>query len=64
MVRRAINKLHTRKAQDHDGLVAKHFMHASDMIVKKLLACVFKRAMCEGFTKTWNVITIVTILKS
>jgi len=52
-----------RRAYDHDGLVAMHFIHARDMLAE-LLAMMFNRAMCEGLPDTWSSSTIVPIFKS
>ncbi|MCO5551840.1 hypothetical protein L7F22_005344 [Adiantum nelumboides] len=63
MVKRAIDKMKTGKAYDHDGLVAEHLIHARDMLVK-VLAVLFNRAMCEGLPETWRLSTIVPIFKA
>ena len=63
MVRKAIDRLSSGRAQDHDGIVAEHFIHARDMIAD-LLALMFNRAMCEGFLETWSTSAIVPIFKS
>ncbi|MCO5586843.1 hypothetical protein L7F22_040788 [Adiantum nelumboides] len=47
MVKRAIDRMRTGRAYDHDGLVAEHFIHARDTLVE-VLAVLFNRAMCEG----------------
>ena len=47
MVRKAIGRLRTGRAYDHDCLVAEHFIHAKDMLAK-FLAMMFNCAMCEG----------------
>ena len=54
--------MRTRRAYDHDGLVAEHFIHARDMLAE-LLAMMFNRAMCEGLPDTWSLSTIVPIFK-
>ena len=61
-VKRAIDKMRTSRAYDHDGLVAEHFIHARDMLVE-VLAVLFNRAMCEGLPETWRLSTIVPIFK-
>ncbi|MCO5563615.1 hypothetical protein L7F22_017262 [Adiantum nelumboides] len=62
-VRKAIDRMKTGRAHDHDGLVAEHFIHARDMLVE-LLAMMFNRAMHEGFLETWSMSTIVPIFKA
>ena len=34
MVKKAIDRMRTGRAYDHDSLVAEHFMHARDMLAK------------------------------
>eukprot|EP00250_Pteridium_aquilinum_P004691 c14891_g1_i2 orf=2-1366(-) len=63
MVKRAIGRMRTSRAYDHDGLVAEHFIHARDMLVE-VLAVLFNRAMCEGLPETWRLSTIVPIFKA
>lgn len=63
MVVEAIDRLHNGRAQDHEGLVAEHFIHARDTIAP-ILAWMFNRAMCEGFPSSWSDHTIVPLLKS
>lgn len=58
MVRKAIDRMRTRRAYDHEGLVAEHFIHARD-----ILADFLERAMYEGSPDTWSLSTIVPIFK-
>ena len=46
-IKKAIDRMRTRRAYDHDGLVAKHFINARDMLLEVML----NQAMCEGFLK-------------
>ncbi|RYA43708.1 hypothetical protein DD606_25245, partial [Enterobacter cloacae complex sp. GF14B] len=55
--------MRTRRAYDHEGLVAEHFVHARDLLAK-LLAVMFNHAMREGLPDTWSLSTIVPIFKS
>ena len=59
MERKAIDRMRTGRAYDHDGLVAEHFIHARDMLAE-LLVVMFNRTMCEDLPNTW----IVPIFKS
>lgn len=59
----AIDRMKTRKASDHDGLVAEHFIPARDMLAP-FQVHIFNRALCEGFLAAWRENTIVPILKS
>ena len=52
-----------RRAYDHDGLVAKHFVPTKDSLAKPLESC-FNQAMCDFFPDTWTMSTIVPIFKS
>ena len=63
MVRKAIDKMKTRRSYDHEGLVAEHFIHAKD-IIAGLITAMFNRAMNEGFLDTWSLSTIIPIFKS
>ena len=63
MVKRAIDRMKTGRAYDHDGLVAEHFIHARDMLVE-ILAVLFNRVMCEGLPESWRLSTIVPIFKA
>ncbi|RYA67317.1 hypothetical protein DD598_28790, partial [Enterobacter cloacae complex sp. 2DZ2F16B1] len=63
MVRKAIDRMRTRRAYDHDGLVAEHFTHVKDLLAE-LLAMMFNRSMCEDLPNTWSLSTIVAIFKS
>ena len=63
MVRKAIDKMKTRRSYDHVGLVAEHFVHAKDTIAG-LITVMFNRAMSEGFPDTWSTFTIVPIFKT
>ena len=63
MVRKAIDRMKTRRSYDHEGLVAEHFIHAKD-ILAGLITIMFNRAMSEGFPDTWSTSTIVPIFKS
>ena len=62
MVKKAIDKMRTGRAYDHDGLVVEHFVHARDLLAE-LLAMIFNYAMCEGLPDTWSLFTIVPIFK-
>ena len=53
MVKRAIDRMKTRRAYDHDGLVAEHFIHARDML-GEVLAVMLNRVMYKGLLKTWR----------
>ena len=48
MVRKATDKMKTRRSYDHKGLVAEHFIHAKD-ILAGLIIVMFNKAMNEGF---------------
>ncbi|MCO5566432.1 hypothetical protein L7F22_020109 [Adiantum nelumboides] len=50
MVKKAINRMRTRRAYDHDGLVAVHLIHARDLL-SEMLARLFSRVMCEGLPR-------------
>ncbi|KAH7440397.1 hypothetical protein KP509_04G105200 [Ceratopteris richardii] len=63
MVQRAIDRMRTGRAYDHDGLVAEHSIHARDMLME-VLVVLFNRAMCEGLPETWRLSTIVPIFKA
>ncbi|WP_139158394.1 reverse transcriptase family protein, partial [Enterobacter cloacae complex sp. GF14B] len=63
MVKKAIDKMKTRRAYDHDGLVAEHLIHAKDLL-SEVLARLFNRVMCEGLPECWKLSTIVPIFKS
>ena len=59
IVKKAIDKMKTRKAYDHDGLVAKHFIHANDVLAK-LLMVMFDCVEYEGLHNTQS-LSIVPI---
>ena len=61
MVRKAIDRMRTGRAYDHDGLVAEHFIHVRDLLTK-LLVVMFNRAMCEGLPDTWSLSSLSTIV--
>ena len=63
MVRKAIDKMKTRRSYDHEGLVAEHFIHAKD-IITGFITVMFNRALNEGFPDTWSLSTILPIFKS
>ena len=63
MIRKAIDKMKTKRAYDHEGLVAKHFINAKDIIIG-LITAMFNRALNEGFPDTWNLSTIISIFNS
>ena len=63
MVKKAIDKMKTNRAYDHDGLVAEHLIHARDLL-SEVLARLFNRVMCEGLPHSWRLSTIVPIFKS
>ena len=63
MVKKAIDKMKTNRAYDHDGLVAEHLIHARDLL-SEVLARLFNRVMCEGLPDSWRLSTIVPIFKS
>ena len=63
MVRKAIDKMKTKRAYDHEGLVAEHFINAKD-IITGLITVMFNRALNEGFPDTWSLSTIIPIFKS
>ena len=63
MVRKAIDRMRTGRAYDHDGLVAEHFIHVRDLLTK-LLVVMFNRAMCEGLPDTWSLSTITWSLST
>ena len=63
MVKEAIGRMRTRRAQDHEGLVAEHIIHAGDLLAE-MLARLFNRVMCEGFPESWRLSTIVPIFKT
>ena len=54
--------MRTRRAYDHDGLVAEHLIHARDLL-SEVLARLFNRVMCEGLPESWRLSTIVPIFK-
>ena len=47
MVKKAIDRMRTRRAYDHDGLVAEHLIHARDLLLEGLVG-LFNCVMCEG----------------
>lgn len=63
MVKKAIDRMKTRRAYDHDGLVAEHLIHARDLL-SEVLARLFNRVMYEGLPDSWRLSTIVPIFKS
>ena len=63
MIRKAIDKLKTKRAYDHEGLVAEHFINAKD-IITGLITVMFNRGLNEGFPDTWSLSTIIPIFKS
>ena len=63
MVKKAIDRMRTRRAYDHDGLVAEHLIHARDLL-SEVLARLFNRVMCEGLPESWRLSTIVPIFKA
>ena len=63
MVKKAIDKMRTRRAYDHDGLVAEHLIHARDLL-SEVLAWLFNRVMCEGLPRSWSSSTIVPLFKA
>ena len=63
MVRKAIDRMKTRRSYDHEGLVAEHFIHAKD-IIARLITVMFIRVMSEGFLDTSSSSTIVPIFKT
>ena len=52
-VRPSIDQLQYGKAQDHDGLVVRQFIHSRDILLP-LLTHIFNRAMCESFYTRWT----------
>ena len=62
-MKKAIDRMKTRRAYDHDGLVAEHLIHARDLL-SEVLAQLFNRVMCEGLPDSWRLSTIVPIFKS
>ena len=58
MVKKAIDRMKTRRAYDHDGLVGEHVIHARDLL-SEVLAQLFNRVMCEGLPDSWRLSTIV-----
>ena len=48
MIRKAIDKMKTKRAYDHEGLVAEHFINAKD-IISGLITAMFNRALSKGF---------------
>ena len=63
MIRKAIDRMKTRRSYDHEDLEAKHFIHAKD-IITGLITVMFNRATNEGFPDTWSLSTIIPIFKS
>ena len=63
MVKKAINRMKTRRAYDHDGLVAEHLIHARDLLAE-MLARLFNRVLCEGLPESWRLSTSVPIFKA
>lgn len=62
-VRAALYRLHTRHAQDHDGLRTEHFSHGQEVLAP-LLAQMFNHIVCHGFPPTWSTTTLVPISKA
>ena len=63
MVKKAIDRMRTRRSYDHDGLVAEHLIHARDLLADGL-ARLFNRVMCEGMPASWSLSTIVPLFKA
>ena len=51
MVKKAIERMRTRRAYDHDGLVAEHLIHARDLLLE-VFAQLFNRVMFEGMPRS------------
>ena len=62
MVKKAIDKMKTRRSYDHEGLVVEHLMHAKD-ILTGFISMMFNRALSEDFPDTLSRSTIVPIFK-
>ena len=62
LIRKAIDKMKTQRAYDHEGPVAEHFISAKD-IITGLITDMFNRALSEGFPDTWSLSTIIPIFK-
>ena len=63
MVKKAIDRLKTRRAYDHEGLVSEHLIHARDLL-SEVLARLFNRVMCEGLPRSWSLSTIVPLFRA
>ena len=63
MVKKALDKMKTRRSYDHEGLVAEHLIHAKD-ILAGLISVMFNTTMNENFPDTWSMSTIVPIFKA
>ena len=63
IVKKAIDRMKTRRAYDHEGLVSEPLIQARDLL-SEVLAWLFNRVMCEGLPESWRLSTIVPIFKA
>lgn len=63
MIERAIRCLQYGRSSDHTGLQSEHLVYAVDTLAP-FIACLFNRALAEGFPGEWTMHTISPIHKA